>query len=347
MAITSQTSNTLNYYQSGNLSYSEATAVLQNDPFRSLTSPYKALSFPVSNGIILSARNVQFTPNTLGSTTHIYNSPLYADMISLANYFADWGCSYTIQEGAIHTITVTCPWDTVSSSDWYISMYASEQWEIVPNQLTKEIKNSGLLYNTFLPPSSTNTVILPNILKMAVDYARKNDCAINISGSDFNPTLIAALTPTMLAAASQTLNYYKLGVEGIPNYTQTIKRTAVIDKNNKNMAFNKLADVQQASLNKNSGTVNYILSTPELISLYEIPADTVGKFLMPSYKKKINVTNIDDYVYYSFAGWLVKPPSFQFIGRNKVQLTQEFIWDEWLEGLYYIHSTVNDFPAVN
>lgn len=347
MAGTANNVNSLNYYQSGNVSYTESTPTCQADPFRSLTSPYKALSFPTATGILLQQRNVQFTPNTLGSTTHIYTSPLYADMISLANYFADWGCSYNIAEGPIHTITVTCPWDTVTSQDWYISMFASEQWEVVPNQLTREIKNAGLLYNTFSPPSPTNTVILPNILKMAVDYSRKNDTGIIISGSDFNPTLISALTPTMLAAAQQTLNYYKMGIDGVPNYTQTVKRTAVIDKNNKNMAFQKQIDVTQASLIKNYGSLNFILSTPDLIKLYDIPADTVGKFLMPSYKKKMNVSNVDDYVYYSFAGWLVKPPSFQFIGRNKVQLTQEFVWDEWLEGLYYIYSSINDFNAVN
>jgi hypothetical protein len=346
MAITANNSNTLNYYQSGNLSYSETTSYCWPDPFRTLTSPYKALSFPLGTGIMLQARQVQFTPNTLGSTTHIYTSPLYADMVGLAAYFADWGCSYNIQEGPIHTITVTCPWDTITTQDWYISIYASEQWEIVPNQITKELKNAGLLYDCFLPSSPTNLVILPNLLKLAVDYGRKNDVGITLSGSDMNPTLISDITP-YLPAAKQTLDYYKMGIDGVPNYSQTVKRTAVIDKNNKNMAFQKQIDATQASLSKTTGTNNFILSTPDLIKYYDIPADTVGKFLMPSYKKKMTITNVDEATYYSFAGWLVKPPSFQFIGRNKVQLTQEFVWDEWLEGLYYIYSSVNDFVGVN
>lgn len=339
-------SDTIKLYQQGNITAHETSATIQTDPFRALLSPYKKLSFPSSNLIVLQARSVSFAANTLGQTTHIYSSTLYADMISLANYFADWGCSYQTQEGAIHTMTITAPWDTISSEDWFISRFASDQWEIIPQQAEKSILSTGYLKDPYASPAGTgNYTILPLQLQAAVLVATKNGgTTLNLTGSSLTATQKTQFAP-FVPAANAILSFKTIGIDSIPQFTQTLKRTAVIDRNNTNGAFLEAADLSRNAINA-QGTINYIYSTPDLISSFAIPADTVGSFLLPSYAKKYGVVNIDTITYTINAGWLVKPPTVQFIGRNKIQLTQEFVWNEWIYGMYYIKSPPGDFPLV-
>lgn len=346
--INANNANDITYQYSGDTQpYTEDTAYVQADPFVTLVSPYKGLPFPGSNGrISLASRNVTFTPNTLGNTVHVYTSPDISDIQALSAYFSDWGASWSVQEGPLFTITVSAPWDTISESDWYISLFASEQWELIPNQGNKSILHSGMLQSAYSPPWEGYTYsVLPDVLKVAVKRAKDNNTEINISGSNLSPTYMGLLAPWM-PYAQKTLAYMRMGVESIPSYSQTLKRTAVIDKNNKNNAFQTEADSARYSLSE-QGSINYLLSTKDLIEGFNVPAETVGKFLLPSYRKRLSVTNVQTTEVFAAAGWLIKPPSFQFIGKNKIQLTQEFIWDEWLENLYYIYSDPEDFPLVN
>ena len=338
--------NSVQYYDNNgnNLASNPGQAgYLQVDPFQNLLSPNENLPFPSSNLIKLSPRKVSYQPNTLGNTVHIYISPLYQDMISLADYFADWSCSYEIQEGPTHTFTVQVPWDTITNEDFNVSEYSSETWEIVATADQQSIVNSGLLANSFVAPNQTgNYVVLPNALKVAVQQAYENKTStINVTSNYTGSSIPTGFLPY----AQTTLSYLRLGVEGIPSYGQTLRRTAIIDERNQNHAFQTAQDFQNNSYN-NSGTINYILSTPDMVKFYPIPTDTVATFLLPSYSVN-NSVSYDTTKYYSYAGWLVKPPTYQFLTRNKVILNQEFVWGTWLSGLYYIASPVTDFPLVN
>jgi hypothetical protein len=337
-------SNQISYKQNGIQLYqnpSDGVDYAQPDPFRSLSSPNLNYTFPTSVYIKLQPRKVNFQPSTLGNTTHIYTSPIYNDIIALANYFADWSCAYEIQEGPNHQITVQIPWDTIANEDFFISDFASEQWELVPNQDQKSLLYAGLINNPFLPPSSTgNFVVLPDYLKAGVQRAYENKYAFFSTSSAISGSLV-----NFYPYAQQTLNYMRFGVEGVPSYTQTLKRTAVIDERNTNRAFQTAIDNEIATLNSN-GTVNLMMSTPQLKLHYNIPNDTVGQFMYPSYAKQISLTAYDSMQRFVFAGWVIKPISMQFITRNKIQLNQEFIWNEWLQGLYYINSPGSDFKIV-
>lgn len=338
-------SNAITYYV-GNQVYSVNVGnanYIQQDPFLTLTSPNKGLSFPYSTTITLSSRRVNYQPTTLGTTTHVYYSPQYQDIIGLSNYFADWGCAYDTTEGPTHVISVQIPWDTISGEDFTVSQFASEQWELVPNTEQKSIIVNGLLTNPFVQPSvQNNYVAFPDVLKVGIQTAFENKQSI-ITIPATSTGSAAQLAP-FLPYAQQVLNYMRGGIEGVPSYTQTLKRTAVIDSRNSNGAFQTAADNQRNSLNAN-GSVNFILSTADLQNQYEVQ-NAVMPFMYPSYRKQITITGLEPAQYYSYAGWLVKPPLFQFITRNKVQLTQEFIWNEWIGGLYYINSSPNSFPLV-
>ena len=316
----------------------------QVDPFQLLLSPNKALSFPKSSAIVLQPRSVSFTPNALGVTQHIYSSPNYADIVALANYFADWACSYTIQEGPVHVITVSAPWDTIAEEDFTISPYAAEQFELVPNQGTKSLLYTGVMANPFWPITTPgNLVPLP----IAVQGAITNALANNQPGFTMPTGSASLLTASAACAAEaqQVFQYMKAGIEGVPSYTQTLKRTAVIDVNNASGAFQTEVD-DYTRLMQTSGSYNYVMSTPNMLRAYAIPANTVAKFMQPSFSMKYGIVGVDAFVYNVYAGWLVKPPVVMFIGRNKLQVTQEFVWDAWASGLYFIGSPASDFPLI-
>lgn len=334
--------------QAGNLTISPTDAnYLPNDPFLTILSPNKSLPFPGvdSETIVLAPRQVSFAANTLGTTKHIYTSPLLTDMKDLADYFADFGFSYQILEGPIYTMTIDVAWDTITDQDYTISEYADEQWELVPVAGSKSLVYSGLLPNPFLPPTATgNYMVLPLMLQSAVQRANKTGGNyLNITSS--LTTAQQAQYADYIPIANTVLQYLKLGIDGIQQFTQQIKRTAVIDIHNTQRAFQTAADDFQNSLNA-QGTVNYILSEAGMLSKYAIPPNTVGQFMFPSYSKQLGVANIDPIIYNVYAGYLVGAPSIQNIGLNKVQITQIFTWDEWAAGEYYIASPATDFPQV-
>jgi hypothetical protein len=316
---------------------------IQIDPFLTLVSPNKSLAFPgnASTYIKLHARTVEFSPTTLGSSKHVYTSIYYQDIIALANYFADWSCTYKIQEGSELAIEVDIPWDTVSSQDFTVSEFVSEQWEIIPNSDVKPLAVNGLLANPFLPPASTgNYIVLPDIMKIAVQNAYDNKFALTLPP---NTVSSASLAP-FLPYAQQILNYMRGGVEGVPSFTQTLKRTAVVDVRNTNRAFQKDVDFQRKSLNA-EGTANFLLSTADLVNGYSVQATTADA-LYPSYCKQVTVTGLEAFQYYAYAGWLINPPHSKFITPNKIQLEQHFTWNEYLAGMYYIYSNPGAFPLV-
>lgn len=314
---------------------------IQIDPFRSLNSPNLALQFPQSTYIKLHARTSEFSPTTLGNTKHTYESIYYADIIGLANYFADWNCTYKITEGSQLLIEVDVPWDTIANTDFTVSDFVTEQWEIVPTQDIKPLPVNGILANPFSPPSfQGNYIVLPDVMKIAVQNAYDNKFALTIPPNTPQSNSLAPFLPY----AQQILNYQRGGVDGVPSYTQALKRTAVVDVRNTNRAFQKTVDFERAAINA-EGTVNFMISTFDLTNGYEV-TEQVAENLNPSYTKQVTVTGLEANQYYAYAGWLVNPPIIKFITPNKVQYEQHFLWNEFLAGLYYIKSTPASFPLV-
>jgi hypothetical protein len=317
---------------------------LQDDPFLPYLSPNKYLPFPWSPTITESARTVNFAINTLGTTKHIYSSPFTVDVQNLATYFADWGFSYQIVEGPVYTISVDVAWDTISNQDFTIYENSDTQWEIIPVAGSKNLQYSGLLPDPFSPPTiAGNYLVLPLVLQTAVQRAvQSGGNYLNIASqlTTAQQTQYANFIPI----ANKILQYQKLGIDGVQQFTQQLKRSAVVDIWDQTGAFQLEADYFQKELNA-QGTVNYLYSRSGLIEDYFIP-DVVADFMMGSYKKQLGVPNLDPIIYNVYAGYLVSPPSISFIGMSKIQITQIFTWDEWAEGLYYIVSPSSDFPMV-
>lgn len=335
--------NDLNYHGSGGpITDNSGSATYSTpNPFLTITTP-GGLSFPLAATIIAAPRSVSFTANTLGQTATEFSTPLYDDLNSLADYFSDLGYSYTIQEGPIHTFIVTVPFDTITDEDFYETLYDSTTWEIVPNVGQKSLLYQGILSNPFQPGGGTNQIILPVAIQGAMANALANNLPAFTVPTD-NPAIANAYASSS-AAANQIFQYLRAGIEGVPSYTTTLKRTAVVDVQNKVGAF-QLAIDQTTALLQTSGSYNYTIATSDLVTQYSV-TPTVAAFLLPSYSKIYGIVGIDPYTYSVYASWLIKPPSVAFIGQNKVQLTQEFVWDEWAAGLYTILSNSSKFPVI-
>ncbi len=342
--MSANTIPTIHYQQGGGNSFTDtsgsATYSAPN-PFLDIITP-SGLTFPLNPQIIANPRSVSFTANTLGQTATSFTTPNYQDLDDLADYFSDLGMSYTIQEGAVHTFIVTVPFDTITDEDFFETLYDSTTWELVPNVGQKSLLYAGVLTNPFQLPGTDNMVILPVAIQGAMANALANNLPSFTVPTD-NPAIASAYA-SCSAAANTIFQYLRAGIEGVPSYTQTLKRTAVVDVNNRVGAFQLTID-QQTAFAQTSGSTSYLMATADLVAQYQI-TPTVAAFMLPSYSKIYGIVGIDPFTYSVYASWLVKPVSVAFIGQNKVQLTQEFVWDEWAGGLYTILSNSSKFPII-
>lgn len=299
---------------------------IQQDPFINVASPIKQIPFPMTDTIKLSGRDVDFSVTTLGNTIHPYSSILYSDIQNLSLYFADWGFKYHVKEGPLHTITVTVPFDTISQTDFTETLFTAEQWEIVPKQTTRAI-TSAPLYDINGTP-----YYLPQVYKVAIELAYQNKTAtITLPPA----TITNAQTAGYVAQANLILQLRRAGIQGTYSFTQTLKRTACVDFNNINGAFETLADIQYRNSIVQNGSPNPIFATSDIIQKYAIPPSTQVQML-PSYIKQITVGSVDQIQLFAFAGWVVKAPVVQSITKNKLVYQQELEWDEWLQYQNYI-----------
>lgn len=334
------------YHGYGGVEYSYAGQTMDNgelynqpDPFLYTPSPNESYSFPQSNTILFGPRVEDFQNTTLGETTMKYASRYITDIRGLTKYYGDWGASWQIRGGAMYEIDVHVPFGVMSFEDWQIPLAASENWEIQPQQQDKSLVVNGVLASSFTPASvAGGYIILPAPMQVAVNTALTNNLYTLSS-----PSGSLAQYADWIGPAQMILNYARAGITSIQSYTQVLKRSAVIDRNNSNQLFQTAADIEQKTLNA-QGNVNVVYSTPDLILNYGIPQDTVAKFMYPSYSKQMNVATYDPFVMTSYAGWLAGPITAQFITRTKVQLSQYFYWNEWAGHIYYINSSQGDFP---
>jgi hypothetical protein len=307
------------------------------DPFFGYSSPYKGLPYPGTTSMTLTNRKVTFAANTLGQTVKTYTTPYINDVQALCAYYADFGCSYEIQTGPIYTVIITVPFDEITQQDYYINQALTETWELTPVlhqkplAATMQYVDSGL---QITDPS--NAVSFPDPVKAAIVYAFDNKQAV-ITQNPSSSVSIANYIPL----AQTTLALMRAGYTSTPAWGQSLKRTAIVDINNSNNSFKTPGDVSFTAYMLN-GNRTVIYSAKQMQFYYTIPP-TITNLMLPSYKKPLSVTSTYGGVQVDtgmpmllYAGWMVQPPTFQFITKTKVQLTQLFTWDEWLFHYYYM-----------
>lgn len=302
-------------------------------------SPNKALSFPEDRPTLqLESRKISFTSNLLGHTVKVYKTQDIQDVKDLCEYYADWGFSYDIDIGGTPWITVTVhvPYDEITNEDWNIALAASENWEILPKSGIKDIMNSpfiiagmGLTGGIY---ANQTTIDIPSDLKplilQAYDQKLQTIAYFPTTGSaDYSPWVPIANTVLALKNAK---------VQGIPLFGHTLKRTACVDKDNTTGAFKTEFDNYMRGMANNNGAVNFCLTKTAMVEQFDIP-DSVVVFMVSAYAKYlITDGNIGGLRIKKYGTYLAKLPTIQYVSHNKMIITQEFEFDEWMENGYFI-----------
>jgi hypothetical protein len=287
-----------------------------------------AVGFPVTDAI-LQARRSNFTITNLGTTTKIYTCSTKSSLQQLAEFYISYGGSVEMEEGPVYKLTVNLPWDEITNLDTDPSKFAL--WEITPHAIERDIFRTGI-YSPSVQGGQISTTRLKvnNYIKAAIEQSYKN------------PTMTVNLSVQKQWASAQYLaeTYLalkRLRAEGVSAFTQTLKRTLIL--NSRTTAFGT------DPLSENSATVNYIISSTDMVSAYSVPA-AIQPYMLPSYSKFITVDGQDPVNLVVLGGYIAKRPTIQMVTPNKLQFTQEFVWDEWLDSLYKPYGGITRFPEI-
>lgn len=277
--------------------------------------------FPALQGAIMQSRKSNFSVTNLGTTTKKYTSTFKSDIQALAYFYANLGATYEIEEGPYYTITVVLPYDEFTTVDSNPAQWSL--WEIVPNQIERSMYDIGIYSPTVANGQISTTRQTLNLTqKAAVDYAAKNPT--------LNVNLAVTNDPAWIAkqyVAQNFLALERLKTTSVMSFTQTLKRSVIFYSRN-NITFTDPIIYNGGSY---GGTV---VDSNTLISLYNIPTN-ITPYMQTSYARTRTISGQDGVALVALAGYLVKPPTYQLISPHKIQFTQEFVWDEWLDSLYY------------
>ena len=295
----------------------DTNAIVHSGPNFLVDDPATGLpGFPSTNAI-LQSRKVNFTLTNLGTTTKIYTSGYKADIVALAEFYADLGCTIDIEEGPVYKIQVSLPYDEFADLDSDPTRFSL--WEVIPNAVERDIFEVGIFSPSVQDgPISSTRLLVNNTIKGAIQQAYKN------------PMMTVNLTVKPEWASAQYLaeNYLalkRLGADAVQGFTQTLKRSLILDNQNQNQ-YDPISEGYPSR-------VNPLIAGSSLISLYNVPAN-IQIHMLPSYSRQRTVTGQDGVTLVGLAGYLVKKPTYQQVTPSKLQLVQEFVWDEWLDSLY-------------
>lgn len=321
MPIVNSTSNKT-YVGTGLLGYNNNL-----DPFLKLPN------FP-STLASLRPRKSSYSPTTLGSTQKIYDGS-QEDISQIALWAGKNFYSYSIEENAnqVFSITITVPYDEITNIDTVNP--ETIQWEITPNVTSKNIFDAGIYYVQPNGVLSAKRYTVPPVVQVAISTAVKNNGTINLTQAGPRYAPLANISEQFFA-------YIKAGVTSIKAYTITVRRMAVFSVQNPK-AYDNYPLINTIS---EASTINPIISDRDLINIFEMDVSTASN-LIPSYSKYKTSKALGDPVdLVAQAGYLVYRPQQTFLTPTKIQVTQLFEFDEWLDGLYPRFSNINDFPLV-
>lgn len=275
----------------------------------------------------LSGRKCSYQPSTGGQTIKTYTCEKKEDVIALADYYSkNWGASYDIEEGATYKIIVNLPWDELTDQDYTTPEADVATWEIVPTAVQESI-----LAQQIWNPVSGSYTYLPHELRNVVKEAYDKKGVIRYNTGSLAE--YAQYTPV----AQLALQLLRADIKGTNRYVITVKRSVTININDETDWGN------ENKLNVYYDTkLPLVMSKEAMITTYNIKPKIYGRML-PSYKKRINDTK-DSIPIYSYAGYLIERPTYQFLTSNKVSITQNFYWNEYVSNLYAFVGAAADFP---
>ena len=285
------------------------------------------VGFPSTNAVLQPNRRTTYSPTTLGSTVKSYTGTL-ADIDAIARYAADRGYSFTTENlpANVYKIELTLPYDEITNSDGEAA--PTPTFEIVPTIVARDIFEAGI-YDV-RDNSFTQRYTVPLDVRNSIKAKLKNHNLPLIT----NETKYGKYRPM----AEQFYNLLSVGINTVKANLITVKRSAVYAINN-----NHVKNYPQLTDN----IINPIISNYTLINAFGVTGDAAKQLISSYGLYKTSVILGDVYDSVAYAGYLVGRPTRQYITSTKVQITQEFIFDEWMDGVYPLGSNAMDFPFRN
>ena len=285
--------------------------------------------FPNTNAI-LQPRKSNFAPTTLGSTEKSYHGS-HGDIQALANWGTTKYFSYNIEElpNQVFKITFTVPYDEITYQDSIAPELVT--WEIIPNSIARSIFDSGIFIT--LPGGALNgwRTTVPPFCQAAIMKAVKDNKDVKFISNDPKYSAYAN-------SCNQFYNLIKSGVTSVQTFTTTVKRSAVYSTTDPNALDN------WPNLGGVDATINPVLSKNSMIGIYNIPS-TVYSQMQASYCKFKTKTPTDPIDTFVLGGYLAQDPTRQYITPTKIQISQLFVFDEWLDALYLPYGGIGNFGS--
>lgn len=229
------------------------------------------------------------------------------DINNQALYLQQFGYETEITTGPKWTLVATINIDLATNPESTTEPEPTPTWELVPHALEQNLYEGELGYQ------------LPTEVKNTIESKVKNPN----DNTKFIVPLEYARNATMVDRACRIYAMKQMGIDSSRIYTIALKRSIIVSSN--------------YNLNWSIDNTNYVLSTNRVVSTYGVP--NVLRSLLPDSSiadQNIPMTSIvaNKYIIIPFYyGWLEQHPSYQFVGSNRIQISQEWIFNKWVASI--------------
>jgi hypothetical protein len=193
-------------------------------------------------------------------------------------------------------------WELVATLSAETSVEPEPQWEIIPHTVERNILECT--DRAFIQALTTET-------KDLIEYAIKNPAnhiGLTVDGQEADPA--------QFNNAWLVYNLMRAGVEARQEWTVAVRRTITVSRN--------------YSANWSLANNGKVLSKATLVNAYGIPAYISNLLPVGSAAIENAGTNISPI--YVFYGYLEQRPTYQSIAGNKIQISQEWLFNRWSAG---------------
>lgn len=242
------------------------------------------------------------------------------------------GFEYTITGGHVWTIEITFPLDVIVN-DWENEPYPVTAWEI------------------------SNTSVEQNILELKDRYlianlnaTTKKSIESNLKNADSSRPPTGAATQTAFVNAQITQNLKFAGVEGRLQFVPTLKRTIIVSNrfnpgwtSNSNLCVMSTQDLVSRYGTAAANFGNPLSALPDFLA--EVMPISLPLFA-PDGSGAINQIGFTPSAYIgpdgivTFVGWLEYPPEYQTISLNKIQVSQQWVFNRWSAGDWGLYTAI-------
>lgn len=230
------------------------------------------------------------------------------EIVAQALFLQNLGYETEITTGPKYTLTATINVDLVTNPNTSTEPEPTPTWELIPHPMEQSIYECGRPF----------VAALPSTVKASIETKLKNP-----QNKSLFVVPIEYSSAQLIDDAFRIYTMKSLGLDSRRIYTVSLKRSIIVSS--------------RYTCNWSLDNVNAVLTTNKLINDYNVPM--VMRGLLPPAYSAPEVIPIEDktvanrnVVIPFFYGWLEQHPSYQFVSSNKIQISQEWVFNKWVVG---------------